>query len=384
MTAIPPPIVDTDALAALCQQLAQHDFVAVDTEFLRENTYYPQLCLIQLAAGTATASVDPLAEGIDLAPLFELLLNERIIKVFHAGRQDLEIFLHLMDRLPTPIFDTQVAAMVCGYGEQVGYDRLVKGVLDINLDKGPRFTDWAQRPLSERQLRYALDDVIHLAAIYPMIRDEISQAGRDGWLKEEIAILTNPGIYRLEPMEAWTRVKQRGNKPAALNRLRYLAAWRETEARRRNLPKSRLIKDETLIALADSNPAERKAFDRIRGFPGGAGSKLVDPVLKTLANAADAPKEDWPKVERNRRNPPPQATADLLRVLLKHCAETAGVAPRLIANSDDLDRIALGDRDGINALNGWRQEIFGRHAIDLVEGRIALSAKGRKVQLHAI
>lgn len=384
MASLPPPIADTSELEKICAQLASQEFIAVDTEFLRENTYYPKLCLIQLSAGDITVSVDPLANGIDLSALFALMKDRQIMKVFHAGRQDMEIFLTLMQELPGPIFDTQVAAMVCGYGEQVGYDRLVKGVLDINLDKGPRFTDWSQRPLSEKQQRYALDDVIHLASIYPIIRGKIEEAGRMEWLKEESQILTSRSTYEINPADAWMRVKQRGHKPASLNRLKYLAAWRETEARRRDLPKTRLIKDETLVAVAEANPKNRSAFDSIRGFPGGAGSKLVDPVLKTLEQATQVPKEDWPVVRRERRNPPPQATADLLRVLLKHCAEKAGVASKLIANSDDLDRIALGDHDEVKALNGWRNDIFGKDAMDLIDGKIALSTKGRNVKLHRI
>ena len=384
MTDLPPLIKDTETLRTLCDALSAEEFIAIDTEFLRENTYYSQLCLIQVAAGDSIAAIDPLAPGIDLTPLFEVLKNEAIMKVFHAGRQDLEIFFTLMNCLPAPIYDTQIAAMVCGYGEQVGYDRLVKGVLDIILDKGPRFTDWAQRPLSDRQLRYALDDVIHLASIYPIIRDEIETANRTDWVVEEINNLANPAIYQIDPMDAWMKVKQRGNKPMNLNRLRYLAAWREEEARRSNMPKSRLIKDETLLALADVNPSNKAGFDRIRGFPGGASSKLVEPALKILKKANDVPRDDWPKVSREYRTPPPQAAADLLRVLLKHCAEDAGVAPRLIASSDELDRIALGERDGVNALTGWRGQLFGKDAIDLAEGRIALSTRGRKVHLHRL
>ena len=378
----PQPITDTSTLAALCRDLSGEDFIAIDTEFIRERTYYAQLCLVQVAGGGRTAAIDTLAGGMDLSPLLDLLADASVLKVLHAGRQDLEIFHGLAGRLPDPFYDTQVAAMVCGYGEQVGYDRLVKGVLDVTIDKGQQFTDWAKRPLTERQLRYALDDVIHLAEVYPLLRDRIAAAGRDKWVAEELRKLEDPSLYSIEPTDAWRRIKQRGMKPAGLNRLRHLAAWREDEARRRDIPRNRLVKDETLVALADGDPADKDAFGRIRGFPGGAGGKLVPQVLKVLERAAATPREEWPEAEKGSRKPPPQAAADLLRVLLKHCAEEAGVAPRLIAGSGDLDRIALGERDGIDALAGWRNEIFGRDAVDLAEGRIALSSNGGKVALH--
>lgn len=376
-----PPISNTKELDAFCNGLAGGEFIAIDTEFIRERTYYSQLCLVQVAGAGKSAAIDPLADGIDLAPLTALLKSTSLMKVMHAGRQDLEIFYKLMGELPRPVYDTQVAAMVCGYGEQVGYDRLVKGILDIDIDKGPRFTDWAQRPLSERQLSYALDDVIHLAALYPRLRKRITEAGRDDWVTEELAKLLDRGLYDVEPMEAWRRIKQRGVKPASLNRLRYLAAWREEEVRRRDMPRNRLVKDETLLALADANPKDKAGFERIRGFPGGAGSKLVPYVLEVLKRAADTPEEEWPEVVKGPRTPPPQALADLLRVLLRHCAGEAGVAASLIANSGDLDRIALGERRGIPALEGWRKKIFGGHAIALAEGRIALTADGGKVLL---
>ena len=380
----PPPISDTRALEAFCDGLGAEGFIAIDTEFIRERTYYAQLCLVQVAGGGALAAIDPLAPGMDLAPLFSVLRDPSVLKVFHAGRQDLEIFHNLTGELPAPVYDTQVAAMVCGYGEQVGYDRLVKGVLDVTVDKGQQFTDWAQRPLSGRQLRYALDDVIHLADVYPRLRDGIEKAGRSAWVAEEMGRLLDPGLYEVEPMDAWRRIKQRGAKPAVLNRLRHLAAWRESEARRRDVPRNRLVKDETLLAVATADPGDKAGFGRIRGFPGGAGGKLVPQVQSVLKRAAAVPEGEWPAVGKSPRRPPPQAAADLLRVLLKHCADEAGVAQRLIASGDDLDRIALGEREGIGALDGWRSEIFGRDATDLAEGRVALSTSRGKVSLHRL
>ena len=379
-----PPITDTEGLAEICDGLASEEFIAIDTEFIRERTYYSQLCLVQVAGGDNLAAIDPLAGGIDLSPLLDLLRNPAVVKVLHAGRQDLEIFHDLMGELPKPVYDTQVAAMVCGYGEQVGYDRLVKGVLGIAIDKGQRFTDWSRRPLSDRQLLYALDDVIHLASVYPKLRGQIEKAGRGDWVAEELKSLVDPKLYGIEPMDAWQRIKQRGMKPASLNRLRFLAAWREEEARRRDIPRGRLVKDETLMALADGNPEDKAGFDRIRGFPGGGNGKLIPHVLKALKRAASTPREEWPNAETGLRTPPPQAAAALLRVLLSHCAEEAGVASKLIASSRDLDRIAAGERVGIGALSGWRNEVFGHDAVDLADGKVALSADGGKVRLHRL
>ena len=384
MKSPPPTITDSQALGAFCGELSAEEFIAIDTEFIREKTYYSRLCLVQVAGGGKLAAIDPLAEGIDLSPLFALLKNPAVLKVFHAGRQDLEIFHNLMGELPTSVYDTQIAAMVCGYGDQVGYDRLVKGVLDVVIDKGQQFTDWSRRPLSERQLRYALDDVIHLAAAYPKLREQIAGAGRTDWVAEELEKLLDPALYDVKPMDAWRRIKQRVTKPAVLNRLRHLAAWREEQARTRDLPRNRFVKDETLLALADGNPGDKAGFERIRGFPGGADGKLVPQILKVLEQAAAVPEAEWPKVAKGPRVQPPQAAADLLRVLLKQCAEGAGVAPSLIASSGELDRIALGERDGIAALAGWRGEIFGKDAVDLSEGRIALSSDRGKVQLHRL
>ncbi|XDZ64685.1 ribonuclease D [Alphaproteobacteria bacterium LSUCC0684] len=371
-------------LEALCRRLKHHDHVAVDTEFMRETTYFARLCLIQVASAEEAAAIDPLADDLDLSPLFELMRMPSVIKVFHAGRQDLEIFLNLMGDLPTPIYDTQIAAMVCGFGDQVGYDRLVKGMLGKTIDKASRFTDWALRPLSEKQIRYALDDVIFLEEIFPLMVNHIRKAKREFWLTEEMDATTDPLLYRTDPEKAWKRIKNKGIKPAVLNRLKYLAAWRETEAQERNIPKTRLIKDDTLMALALANPSSAAAINRIRGFPGGAGGKLVQPVLTTLGKAASAPKETWPVIEPMTKAKPPQAVVDLLRVLLKHISDDAEVAPRLIASASDLEMIALGKSDGIKAMTGWRYEIFGKHAEAVRSGRLALSSNGSRINMHDV
>lgn len=369
----PSVLTSSTDVAAFCQEMANHAHIAIDTEFLRETTFFARLCLIQVSGGGKAMAIDPLAKDMDLTPLFTLLRNPDVIKVFHAGRQDLEIFFNLMDGLPSPVYDTQIAAMVCGYGEQVGYDRLIKGMLDINLDKGSRFTDWAQRPLTEKQISYALDDVIYLDRIFPMMRDRIADQGRETWLDEELAGITKTSLYDNNPDVAWRRIKQRGNKPLILNRLKHLAAWREKEVKRRDMPRSRLIKDETLLAIAQNNPSKPAAFDRIRGFPGGSGSKLTAAVLDVLREAGKVPKEDWPQLPDKPRRNPPQALLELLRVLLKHCAEQAEVAPRLIASADDLEAIAAGEVENIAAFSGWRMDIFGRLAVELMAGRIALT-----------
>jgi len=384
MSLSPKLISGNQDLEELCQRLKAHAHVAVDTEFMRETTYYARLCLIQIASAEETVAIDPMADGLDLSPLFALMRDPAVIKVFHAGRQDLEIFLNLMGDLPTPIYDTQIAAMVCGFGDQVGYDKLVKGMLGHTIDKASRFTDWAQRPLSEKQLRYALDDVLYLEEIFPLMVSRIQKAKRETWLAEEMAATTEPELYRTEPEEAWMRIKNKGTKPAVLNRLKYLAAWRESAAQERNVPKTRLIKDDTMVALALANPSSAKAIDRIRGFPGGASGKLVQPVLKVLSNAASAPKETWPAVEVLSKDKPPQAVVDLLRVLLKHVSDDADVAPRLIASASELESIALGQTDGIKAMTGWRYEIFGKHAEAIRSGQLALSSKGRRIRMHDV
>ena len=373
-------ITNTQALNDACDDFANAPFIAIDTEFMRETTYYPQLCLIQMATSDKRIAVDPLAKNIDISRIFSLLADRKIVKVLHGCRQDLEIFLILTGGLPEPLFDTQIAAMVCGYGDQVGYEKLVKGVLDITLNKSARYTDWQRRPLNENQLRYALDDVTHLAAIYPILCDEIAEGGRESWLDEETMKLHDPATYEVDPMDAWKRVKKHNAKPASLNRLRYLAAWREREARIRDLPRNRVLRDDILAAVADSNPANIDALRSIRGI-NSSNKNNIDSLLKALKDAASAPKEEWPQLPDKKLKKPPQACVDLLKVLLKHCADNANVAPRLIASSAEIDRIATGERDGIQALRNWRGEIFGKYATDLLEGKITLAIKDKKLHI---
>ena len=376
------PITTNEALNTIVRQYKNANFLAIDTEFLRERTYYPQLCLIQISDGVKAIAIDPLAKSLDLNPVWELMLNPKITKVFHAGNQDMEIFLHLMNELPTPIYDTQIAAMVCGLGDQVGYDKLVKSLLDHDIDKTSRFTDWSKRPLSDRQILYALDDVIYLAKLYPLMLERLNNENRNHWLDEEYAKSNNPATYAVDPHAAWQKLKVRNMRPTAQLRLMHLAAWRETEAQNRNIPRNRVIRDETLIDLAGTNPKERLAFDNIRNFPGGKDGKLVKPIQEILMKVADLPTSSLPLTEkRNPTRRPPAAVMELLRVMLKYVSDKHGIAPRLIASTDDLEALASDDYAPIRALLGWRREIFGDLALRLKYGKIALAVSNGKIIL---
>ena len=375
-------ITTTADLDALVTRLSGAEFLAVDTEFMREQTYYSQLCLIQISNGTIAAAIDPLAPDIDLQPLWRLLADPATTKVFHAAHQDLEIFLKEMGRLPLPLFDTQIAAMVLGHGDQVGYDRLVRAVLKHDIDKSSRFTDWSRRPLSARQISYALDDVIYLAEMYPKLRAELDNRGRAGWLDDENARLVDPASYHTVPEDAWRRIKVRNMKAPALRRMMHLASWRETEAQTRNLPRNRILRDETILDLAGTNPLEPSEFGKIRNFPGGANGKLVTPVLAVLRDVEAMPDSSLPAPKAEGRTPkPPAAVMELLRVLLKHITDKEGIAPRLVASADELEALALDDDAPVRAQSGWRHEIFGAAALRLKHGRIALAADGRRIRV---
>ena len=375
-------ITTTDELERALSILCEFNVIAIDTEFIRVSTYYPKLCLIQLAAGDNYFAVDPLPDTIDLTALFQMLTNKDILKVFHAGRQDIEIFVHLTGDIPDPVFDTQIAAMVIGLGDQAGYDKLVQHYLNIELDKSSRFTDWSARPLSERQLEYALDDVIHLAKIYPIIHDELYRSNRLEWLDDDISALTQMSVYKPNPDDAWKRLKVKSHKPDFLNRLKFLASWREQRAITKNIPKNRIIRDETLIDIAGTNPKNVAKFQSIRGFPGGSTGKLVPEILKTLAEAEKSPRESWPKIRNDyRRDKAPAATLELLRVLLKHITEAENIAPKLLASAEELEALARDDNADIKLLKGWRRELFGNIALQLKSGEIALTLRNNKLEL---
>ena len=377
-------LTTTDALAAFCTEAAAHPFVTVDTEFLRERTYYSKLCLVQLAMpgkGDENAVlVDPLAKGISLEPLYELFRNTDVVKVFHAARQDLEIFFVEAGVFPEPLFDTQVAAMVCGFGEQVGYETLVRKICHTGVDKTSRFTDWSRRPLTDAQKKYALADVTHLRQIYQHLADTLEENGRERWVAEELTTLTSPETYITKPREAWKRVKTRTNSPKFLGMVRELAAFREEFAQTRNVPRNRVFKDDALVELASLKPKDSEELGRARLLLREARrGDIAEGILKAIAAGLACKPEDLPKPDRSRDklqvNP---ALADLLRVLLKAKTEQAGVAAKLIAPAAELDEIAAGQRD-VPALKGWRLEVFGNDALRLCNGEIALTARGSDV-----
>ena len=380
-------IETTEALAAACQTLARSDFLTIDTEFLRETTFWPELCLIQLAGPETELIVDPLAPGIDLAPFFELMADPAVLKVFHAARQDIEIIVNRGDLVPQPIFDTQVAAMVCGFGDSVSYDQLVQKIKGVQIDKSSRFTDWSRRPLSEKQLEYALADVTHLRDVYLSLKENLEQAGRSLWLTGEMAILEARATYDLHPDDAWKRLKLRVKKPIELAILQKVAAWREREARGRNVPRSRVLKDDTIYEIAQQQPADAEALGRLRTIPKGwersqSGAALLEAVREALA----IPKAELPRLPRQQHVPEGAAAAtEMLKVLLKLVSEKQGVAAKIIANSDDLEKIAIdGENADVPALHGWRRELFGNTALDLIGGKVALRFVDRKIEAIAL
>lgn len=376
-------IADSAELAAFCTSQAEADFVAVDTEFMRDTTYWPKLCLVQIAGPRRAAPIDTLAAGLDFTPLLDLLADSRITKVFHSARQDLEIFFHLTGGLPKPIFDTQVAAMVCGFGEQVGYDTLARKLTGARVDKASRFADWSRRPLTQKQLDYALADVVHLRAIYEKLVSKLKKNGRIAWLSEEMALLTDPETYRLEPREAWRRLKPRSTEGHYLAILRELAAWRETQAQRHDVPRNRVLRDEQLLDIAARAPATMEDLARTRGLSrdlarGRVGASILDAVRTGLAVSA----REYPEAPARLQLPAGLApVVDLLKVLLKARCEAHGVAQKLVASVSDLEQIAADDKAPVRALKGWRREIFGTDALALKHGRLALTTADKSVKV---
>lgn len=379
-------LTTTDALAAFCAEAQSQPYVTVDTEFLRERTYYSKLCLLQLAypgSGDENAVlVDPLSPALSLEPLYELFQNTSVVKVFHAARQDLEIFYVDAGIIPDPLFDTQVAAMVCGFGEQVGYETLVRKIARQGLDKSSRFTDWSRRPLTDAQQTYALADVTHLRVIYEYLAGELEKSGRTRWVKEELQVLTNPETYEARPEDAWKRIKTRSSAPRFLAIVRELAEFRERYAQERNVPRSRVYKDDALVELASTKPKDGKDLGRSRLLLRDARKgEIAEGILNAVKSGLDCAEADLPRADNSRDklqvNP---ALSDLLRVLLKAKTESSGVASKLIAPSADLDALASGARD-VPALTGWRREVFGEDALRLCDGEIALAAKGKSVKV---
>lgn len=385
---IHPLVTTTEALADLCARWANSTFIAVDTEFMRENTYWPDLCLIQVADENEAAAIDPKADGLDLAPLLELMTNnEDVLKVVHAGGQDIEIICNLTGKTPHPMFDTQIAAMALGQGEQVGYSNLVDAWLGIQLDKGARFTDWARRPLDKRQIDYAIGDVTHLAVIFPQMLEKLRTTGRGVWLNDEMERIADPSNYVADPQTMWKRVKIATRKAEPLGRLKALAAWRETEARNKNIPRGRIMKDETLADLAMHPPRSQQDLAKVRGLSTSwAGNDIGSRLMDTLADAAPLSAAEMPA--RDDRRPglgrEGALVSDLLKLLLKIRARDIDVAPRLLARTDELDLLAAGHRQDLAILDGWRFEQFGRDALDLVEGRLAFGVVGGKLKITRI
>ena len=375
-------VTTSSELETAVAALAKSDFVTIDTEFIRETTYWPVLCLIQMAAPGVTALVDPLAPGLDLAPFFSLMANELIMKVFHAARQDIEIIHHLGGLIPHPIFDTQVAAMVCGFGDSVSYDQLVQKITGTQIDKSSRFTDWRHRPLSDKQLAYALADVTHLIDIYHHLAAELEREKRASWLTEEMEVLTSRETYDPDPEDAWKRLKMRVRKPQELAVLQTVAAWREREAREKNVPRGRIVKDDAIYEIAQQQPRDPTALARLRTIPKGWERSATASALLQVVNAALAlPKDQMPKLPKGAQAPEGSgAAAELLKVLLRQVAEKEGVAAKVLASVDDIDRIAAeGEQADVPAMHGWRRVVFGDLAAKLVRGEIALKFDRRKI-----
>lgn len=380
-------ITSPDELAAVIAELSRSHFVTVDTEFIRETTFWPELCLIQMAAPGVEALVDPLAPGMDLAPFFQLMANERVTKVFHAARQDIEIIFHRGGLIPHPVFDTQVAAMVCGFGDSVSYEQLVQKITGGQIDKSSRFTDWRHRPLSEKQLTYALADVTFLIDIYKSLKDQIDKEGRAHWLKEEMEILTAHRTYDPHPEDAWRRLKMRMRKPQELAVLQSVATWRELEARERNVPRGRVIKDDAIYEVAQQQPRDAAALARLRSIPKGWERSSGAAGLLSAINAALAiPSHELPKLPRQSHAPEGSAAAaELLKVLLKLVAEDHNVAAKMLASSDDIEKIAAeGEKADVPAMHGWRREVFGDKALKLVGGGLALRFEKRRVTVFEL
>jgi ribonuclease D len=380
---IHPLITDSETLAALCKRLVKADFVAVDTEFMRENSYWPDLCLFQISDGKEAAAIDPKAPGLDMTPLLDLLVdNEDVLKVFHAGGQDIEIVFNLTGKTPHPLFDTQIASMALSQGEQIGYSNLVDSWLGIHLDKGARFTDWGRRPLDKRQIDYAIGDVTHLAEIFPLMLEELRKTKRGVWLDQEMERLADPSNYNVDPGDAWKRVRISSRKADVLGRLKAIAGWRELEARDKNLPRGRIAKDETLADIASHPPRSQEDLGKVRGLSASwKGNDIGARLMAAIAGAGPLPRDEMPERDPGRPGLGKEGilVADLLKLLLKIRSREINVASRLLARSDDLELLAAGVRNGLAILDGWRFEQFGRDALDLVEGRMAFAVRDGKL-----
>ncbi len=374
-------VTTTEELASICKRFARFPHITVDTEFMRETTYWPKLCVIQMASADEAVIVDALAPELSLAPFFDLMRDEAVVKVFHAARQDIEIVYHLGGLIPHPVFDTQVAAMVCGFGDSISYDQLVQRTSGARIDKSSRFTDWSRRPLSQKQIEYALADVTHLRDVYAALSARLDEQQRSEWVREEMEVLTSVETYRMEPEEAWNRLKLRVRKPAELAILQELAAWREREAQSRDVPRGRIVKDDAIYEIALQQPTTQAALAQLRTVPKGfERSRAADDILAAVKKALALPKDQMPRLPKARVPANGNGAAvDLLKVLLKMISEDHGVAAKIIATVDDLEAIAADDRADVPALHGWRRELFGETALRMKRGRIALAVRQNHV-----
>ena len=377
-------ITTTESLTRLCDRLAEEDFVTVDTEFMRESTYWPDLCLIQVAGAELNGLIDPLAPGIDLKPFFALMNDPKVLKVFHAARQDIEIMVHRAGIVPHPVFDTQIAAMVCGFGDQVGYEAIVRRLAKAQIDKSSRFTDWSRRPLTDKQLAYALADVTHLRVVYEGLKKELDRTGREHWLREEMDILTNPATYRTEPEDAWKRIKVRLRSKKQLGVLVEVAAWREREAREKNVPRSRVLKDDAIAEIAVQMPQSKESLNQLRALPKGMGSSRIgEAVLKAVAAGLAADPKTLPAVEdgRDEMSESAQAAAEVLKLALKVVCEQEGIAPKLVATTSDIDAVAENDAADVHLMHGWRRELFGDLALAIKRGEAVIGFERGRVRV---
>ncbi|MEM1364027.1 MAG: ribonuclease D [Pseudomonadota bacterium] len=375
-------ITTTERLRELCDSFATKPHITIDTEFVRETTFWPDLCLVQVACDENVVLIDPLANGIDLRPLFDLLANESVLKVLHAARQDVEIFLHLAGAVPKPIFDTQVAAMVCGYGDSIAYDALAKRIANVHIDKSSRFTNWKLRPLTEKQLDYAAADVTHLRDIYAHLQATLDENGRGHWLQEELAVLTSSETYDIKPADAWKRLKLRARRPSEFEITKRIAEWRETEARTKNTPRNRVLKDDAIYEVAQQQPDDERALGRLRTiYKGVERSAVGKALLQIVADVKAMDRDDLPTVPRPSASPEGTGAAvDLLKVLLKLTAEEHDVAQKIIANAEQLEKIAVHGADAdVAAMKGWRRDVFGDRALSMLNGEIALAFDQRKI-----
>ena len=379
MNEIIKPITDQNTLNDFYNKCKIEKVLAVDTEFIRDSTYYPSLCLIQIAGINFAAAIDPLAK-LDMSPIWELLLNKNILKVFHAGRQDIEIFFGLMGEIPTPIYDTQIAAMFCGLGDQVGYESLVNNFLGLSVNKEHQFTNWLQRPLSKNQINYAISDVTHLINIFPLIRKAIKDNNREEWVTKELEHLSKKGLYKVKADEVWKKIKLKNSNPQMLNLLKYLAYWRENECKKRNIPRNRLIRDDVLINISFSKPKTISELKKIRAIPKNLSNDDFSQILEVIDKAKKVRREEWPLISTSTSPQISKSSLELLKILLKYCSEENGLAEKVIANTDDLKSILEGQIKNMKVFTGWRNKIFGEMALSLLNGKLAFKIEKGKIK----